>query len=512
MVAAATKIARLIYIFNNRFIVKNSFFNLGGQVAPLIGALFAIPYLLGVLGPDKLGVLALSWGIVGYFSLFDFGLGRALTQRVAVHLATNEHAKLPSTVWGALILLFIVGVIGSVVAYTAAAWIVFSVLKVPEILAEQTLFSFKLIAFSIPIIVLSSGLRGLLEGLGRFALLNWIRIPIGLLTYLLPLFVAQFNNELPVIVGSLIVLRFVGLIIQWLMCLKVMPSLLLLTEFRSIQFKPLLSFGGWMTVSNIVAPLMVYLDRFLIGSLVSLSAIAIYVIPYEVVTKLWIIAAAITSVLLPGFSSAFLQSREHLRSIYSMGMKVTFIFLTPSIIPLLFVSPELLQLWLGKAALAESVSVVRWISIGVLINSFAQVSFTLIQGVGRPDITAKLHLLEFPIYILLLYFLTVFWGVEGAAVAWTVRIGIDALLLLFISGRHLNFMPLRSFRFVIPLFFLIGICVASLTVEDSTSRWISMVFCEICSIAISWFIVIDFNGRRVCLHWVRQKMIRFNLI
>ena len=267
-----------------------------------------------------------------------------------------------------------------------------------------------------------------------------------------------------------------------------------------------------MTVSNIVAPLMVYLDRFLIGSLVSLSAIAIYVIPYEVVTKLWIIAAAITSVLLPGFSSAFLQSREHLRSIYSMGMKVTFIFLTPSIIPLLFVSPELLQLWLGNAALAESVSVVRWISIGVLINSFAQVSFTLIQGVGRPDITAKLHLLEFPIYILLLYFLTVFWGVEGAAVAWTVRVGIDALFLLFISGRYLNFMPLKSFRFIIPLFFLFGICVSALTVEDSTLRWISMVFCEICSIAISWFIVIDFNGRRVCLHWVIQKMIRFNLI
>ena len=485
---------------------------MGVQIAPLVGALFAIPYLLGVLGTDKLGVLALSWGIVGYFSLFDFGLGRALTQRVAVHLASNELAKLPSTVWGVLILLFILGLIGLIVAYSVSSWIVFSVLKVPQILAEQTLFSFKLIAFSIPIIVISSGLRGLLEGLGRFSLLNWIRLPIGLLTYLLPLFVAQFNKELPVIVGSLIVLRFVGLVIQWLMCLKVMPSLLVLTEIKSIQFKPLLSFGGWMTVSNIVAPLMVYLDRFIIGSLVSLSAIAIYVIPYEVVTKLWIIAAAITSVLLPGFSSAYLQSREQVGSIFSMGMKVTFIFLTPAIIPLLFISPELLQLWLGNAALHESVSVVRWISIGVLINSFAQICFTLIQGVGRPDVTAKLHLLEFPVYILLLYYLIIFWGVEGAAIAWTVRVGIDALLLSVISGRYLNFIPLRSFRLVIPLFFLVGICIASLTIEDSTLRWTLMVFSEIGSIAIGWFFVMGTNDRRECLNWVQQKMHRFNII
>lgn len=468
--------------------------------------------MLGILGTDKLGVLALFWGIVGYFSLFDLGLGRALTQRVAVHLVRNELIKLPSTVWSALILLFIFGLIGSVVAYTVSPWIVFSVLKVPQDLAEQTLFSFKLIAFSIPIIVLSSGLRGLLEGLGRFALLNWIRIPIGLLTYLLPLFVAQFNKELPVIVGSLIVLRFVGLVIQWLMCLRVMPSLLVLAEIKSIQFKPLLLFGGWMTLSNIVAPLMVYLDRFLIGSLVSLSAIAIYVIPYEVVTKLWIIAAAITSVLLPGFSSAYLQSKEQVGSIFSMGMKVTFIFLTPAIIPFLFISPELLKLWLGNAALSESVSVVRWISIGVLINSFAQICFTLIQGVGRPDITAKLHLLELPIYIMLLYSLTIFWGVEGAAVAWTVRVGIDALLLSVISGRYLNFMSLRSFRLVIPLFFLVGICIASLTLEDRTLRWIFMVFCEISSITIGWFIVMGINDRRDCLHWIQQKMHRFNII
>ena len=44
-----------------------------------------------------------------------------------------------------------------------------------------------------------------------------------------------------------------------------------------------------MTVSNVVGPIMVYLDRFLIGALLPMAAVTQYVTPYEVVTKLTVI-------------------------------------------------------------------------------------------------------------------------------------------------------------------------------------------------------------------------------
>ena len=43
----------------------------------------AVPPLVRLLGVDRFGVLALAWIIVGYFSLFDLGMGRALTKLVA---------------------------------------------------------------------------------------------------------------------------------------------------------------------------------------------------------------------------------------------------------------------------------------------------------------------------------------------------------------------------------------------------------------------------------------------
>jgi Na+-driven multidrug efflux pump len=58
-----------------------------------------------------------------------------------------------------------------------------------------------------------------------------------------------------------------------------------------------------------------------------------------------------------------------------------------------------------------------------------------LYGIGRADVVAKLHLLELPIYALVLWQLVLGLGVEGAALAWTLRALVDALLLFGLSRR-----------------------------------------------------------------------------
>ena len=67
---------------SGRTLARNTIFNLIGQIAPMLVAIFTIPVLIRVLGTDRFGVLTLAWLLVGYFSLFDLGIGRALTQLV----------------------------------------------------------------------------------------------------------------------------------------------------------------------------------------------------------------------------------------------------------------------------------------------------------------------------------------------------------------------------------------------------------------------------------------------
>ena len=79
------------------------------------------------------------------------------------------------------------------------------------------------------------------------------------------------------------------------------------------------------------------------------------------------------------------------------------------------------------------------------IKSLALIPFTLIQGLGRPDVTAKFHLLELPLYAGLLWFLVSRMGIAGAALAWTLRTTLDAILMFgaayllqLVSVRALN--------------------------------------------------------------------------
>jgi O-antigen/teichoic acid export membrane protein len=73
--------------------------------------------------------------------------------------------------------------------------------------------------------------------------------------------------------------------------------------------------------------------------------------------------------------------------------------------------------------------------VGVLVNSAAQIPFALIQGSARPDVTAKLHLVELPFYLAGLWWLVAAHGIEGAAIAWTARVAVDALALFLFAHR-----------------------------------------------------------------------------
>ena len=70
-------------LIGGRRLVRNVFWNLLGTGAPLLVAIVAIPMLIEGMGTARFGVLTLAWMVVGYFSLFDLGLGRALTKLVA---------------------------------------------------------------------------------------------------------------------------------------------------------------------------------------------------------------------------------------------------------------------------------------------------------------------------------------------------------------------------------------------------------------------------------------------
>src|SRR5258708_39429697 len=107
---------------------------------------------------------------------------------------------------------------------------------------------------------------GLVEAHQRFGLVNSVRIPMGVFTVAGPLLVLPFSKSLVPVVATLVVGRVVAWAANLALCLRVAPELRRSFELKPANLGPLLRFGGWITVANIVNPVLVSVDRFFIGA------------------------------------------------------------------------------------------------------------------------------------------------------------------------------------------------------------------------------------------------------
>lgn len=425
------------HMTSGRYLARNSLWNLAGQLLPMAVAIFAIPPIVRGLGVDRFGVLSLAWIVIGYFGLFDLGIGRALTKLVADKLGAREEQSIPALAWAALLLLLGLGLLGGLVTLALSRWLVYDALKVPGALQPETLRSFYLMALGIPIVTVTSGLRGVLEALQRFRILNLIRIPMSVFSFVGALLVLPFSHSLVPVIAVLIAGRLIGAAAHLAACFHALPLLRRRLVLDSSVLFPAVRFGGWMTVSNIVGPVMTYVDRFLIGALLTVSALAYYTAPFDMITRLLVIPGALAGVLFPAFAVSLQQGGERAGLLLSRGVKYVILAVFPIVLVVASFAPEGLRLWLGATFAENGSGVLRWLAAGVFINSVAQVPFALIQSAGRPDITAKFHLGELPVYLGAVCWLTLRFGIEGAAIAWAGRVTVDCLLLCIYAQRLL---------------------------------------------------------------------------
>jgi O-antigen/teichoic acid export membrane protein len=472
----------------------------------LLVAAVAIPVLLQHIGVDRYGVLSIAWMLIGYFSLFDFGVGRALTKFVADRLGTENEHDIPALVWTSVALMVLLGSVGGICMAGISPWLATRILKIPMHLRGETLQALYMLAAATPVVIATTGFRGVLEAQQRFAVVNAIRVPMGALTFAGPLLVIPFSQSLVPIVALLLGGRVLLCIVYLLACLRTMPSLLSGFALRADVIRPMLSFGSWVTVSNVVSPVMQSMDRFLIGALLSVSAVSYYSAPFDMISRISILPAAVAGVLFPAFAVTFMQDRNRLEMLLNRGLKFIFLAVFPVVLLIVTFAPEGLRLWLGPSFADQATSVARWLAAGTLVNCLALIPATFIQGIGRPDITARLHLIELPVYLLGASWLIYTRGIKGAALAWAIRVLLDALLLFIIAESILEAKVLRQ---PIIVFVGVGLCilpVASL-IMPLAAKLAFLAAALSAFIIASWWVFLDFDDRAVLNTWRRRVVL-----
>jgi len=473
--------------YSGRLIARNTIYNILGYGIPLIFALVIIPLLLKGLGEERFGILNLALVVVGYFSFFDFGIGRVLTKIIAEKIGLNQTEEIPGIFWTSFLLMSIVSVIGTLVLLLITPTLVYSFFNISKSLQTETLNTFYILALSVPIVTTTAGLRGALEAYQKFGIINIIRTILGVFSFLGPLLCLIFTNSLFWIVLFLIVIRIVVWILYMSQCFKLNIKIKGKLYFESNLVKPILKLGGWMTISNIIVPVIIYLDRFLIGALVSAAAIAYYATPYEVVTKLLLIPGAVAGVLFPTFSASYLNNPDFTKKLSVKAVKYIFLLMYPLILLIITFANEGMGLWLGEKFAENSSLILQLLAAGVLINSIAYIPFTFLQGIGRPDITAKVHLIEFPVYLLAMWIAIKHEGINGAALVFLLRMVIDALVLFLFAKKIIS--AQFKYHFNISYLFIFLLVVASIfpvLISDTNLKFILVSIILLMFLFISW--------------------------
>ncbi len=458
---------------------KNTTYNLLGAVLPIVLSLFTIPLYISLIGEARYGVLSVAWLLLGYFGLFDLGLGRATAQRIAA-LGNSSSEELALTFWTAIAINITLGVIGGVIIWPVANYFFRTFLNVDGVLLPELAAAIPWLILAVPLTTLSGVLTGALEGRAQFKELNFISVSSSILIQLLPLTIAWvYGPELTWLLPAVILSRLGTLTLLFFRC-SVHVFRGRVPVISRAQAKILLQFGGWVTVTSLVGPLMVILDRFLIGATLGAKAVTYYTVPFQLAERFTILPGALTTALFPRLALAGKEETNHLATIAIRSLAVV---MTPLVLMGVLLIEPFLGWWLNSEFALKAGLTAKILLVAYWINSFARVPYAVLQAAGRPDVVAKCHLGELIPYLLLLCVALHYWGLPGAAVVFGLRTLSDCLLLMWCANSLRAGFSLLTMPF---LLLIAGFSAAIGLSINGTLWWLALITLLLLSLVWSW--------------------------
>lgn len=428
-------------------LVRNAFLNSWAQILPLFIYVFTIPYIVHGLGTERFGIFAIIKIVVDYFSVFDLGLGIATTKFTAEALGKGDDRKAAIIYWTSLVFVAFTGIIAATIFYLFAPALAISFLKVNPDLLTETKEAFAISSPLVFTILIKSVLNGVLEARQRFDLINSIKIPYILVSSLIPVAVIYFGYGLRTVIVGLIAGEVAFSIGLFLLSANIIRA-------HHIQFldsgslKSMLSFGGLLIIQKVTTWIMFNIHSVIIGSLLSVTAVTYFNIPYSLTSKIGIIGACITPVIFPALSVLCGIDREKMLKLFAQSLKYTAILYgLPTLIVILF-ARQIIVLWLGND-FQQSIIVMRLLTIGMFLGGISWI-FSIPIQVTNPGFLTVLTLFQAPFYILATWYLTKIFGITGTACAWClwVATSVIAFCVYLMRKNILVFRPTINGNFI----------------------------------------------------------------
>ncbi len=458
--------------------LNSVFLNLVGQIFAIVSAIIGIPFVVRSYGVGGYGLLAVTMSMVGAVSALDLGFGRTTTKFVSEKSAAGDWAGAVDTIWLSVSLQAGIGICAAAICILLKHAVI-SHISIDSALADQSRSMIFYIAIAMPFTLVNSALRGALEGVGKFGIVNIVKGLQNSSLYVIPAVCGIVGFSLKDVVALLCLSRVVIWAGYIYSCWRIFPGFWSIRLAGAGTDSRIWRFSGWVAVSNAAVIVLTNADKMLLVALAGTHAAGVYAITMEIVNGVSILPGAVTSVLFPKFSALASGDRVSgkLAEIASVGEKWIGYAIFPVSMLLAVAGPWLLARWQGPAVGEQGANAVRIAAAVIFVNSAGWIPTAFFLGIGRADIIAKIQLMQLPLLFGLGYLTFPLGGASAGVLVLLCRVGLESTVLLVLSDRTLRQISGSGFQGLLPVGGGLGI------------------FASAVALFFFWSLVTSFQGR-----------------
>jgi len=386
--------------------------------------------------------------MLGYFGFLDLGLSRASANALAKLGDPSSGEERSKVLITALWMNLCLGIVGGFIIYFSLGFIIEHLLSVPADLKPEIDTALTWIGCSLPLAFVGGIGFGALESREHFFVSNVLRVTGTTMGVVAPVICAVYiSPNLALVIPAAVIGQLLSVMLSLGVALRG-ESHLSPWSFDWKRVRPLLSYGGWLSIAAIIGEILASLDQLMIGTVLGVAAVAYYTVAMSLVVRSQFLAGALSRTLFPRMSRSTPAEATGLAQKALVSLAYAYGGICGSAVVL--VRP-LLELWMGKEFGSIAGPIAEVLFIGGWSFGLTFIFHALLQGQGRPDVAAKANSSLLIPYIILLWFLVSRFGLLGAAVAWDLMVA-SAMGIVFAAA---HFHPARLTQLVPPLSFVL---------------------------------------------------------
>lgn len=201
-------------------------------------------------------------------------------------------------------------------------------------------------------------------------------------------------------------------------------------RFSLPALREIARFALGMLGINLLAVMLMQLDKLLLSRLISLEALGHYLLAASVAAVLNALITPITQALSPSLVAAVTRKDpEQEARLYHMGAQLVTVIVAPAALIMMVFGEDAVGIWTGNGPLAAEVApLLDLLALGTFLNGLMHLGYFAMAAHGWTRLSLVSNILAVCVMVPLLLLAAPVWGGRGAAAIWVI---VNAGYVLF---------------------------------------------------------------------------------